>query len=85
MLSDAPFQCFEEWLNLGPTYSQDPVQPAFLAVRMIYSCFPGETTPDTSEQPAGGAEGLSHLSGVFIFRLPACFSGITPLIDDPSV
>lgn len=54
-------------------------------MRMTYSCFRGETTPDTSNQPAGGAEGLSHLSGVFILRLPTCFSGITPVIDDLSV
>lgn len=33
---------------------------------MIYSCFPGETTPDTSKQPAGHAEGLSDLSGVSV-------------------
>lgn len=51
---------------MSPTYSQDPIQPTFLAVRMIYSCFPGETTPDTSKQPAGHAEGLSDLSGVSV-------------------
>lgn len=36
-------------------------------------------------QLAGGAEGHGHLSGVFIFRLPNCLSGIIPLNDNLSV